>query len=434
MLLQDISDCWSPDGWLPVTQGSQPGRSQRMQPAQGSYPSACLTPQASRKRSSSSVEPSTAGQHLVQVPHADIQNERLPARHLSTRTPACDSRQSHNTDEHAGDSTAVTSTCRALSSVPELTDTSRGGDIPRPEAAPLPAVAHDPAHVSQAAAAVETDAAHDRQEAPAPEADNAPAHDNQEIARVTDDAAAMAAWLMQKPSLLQGVLGHLESLAAGAVGADSSIQTHASDRSAELGASSNARHPPAGLVAESSNAQETPARLVGASSNARDKPSLAGACDAQHQFSLPGASHTGMQASGQLLSCSSASASRQDCHQQAAAQSLPSQTDACPVTAIDHKPQHKLVSQHKASADAAVQQSGNGSQQVSHSKAGVCSAGQQEAACARLQQDGAWHCHSAFDLQGTLVEGWPASGKDASCPDPVPVKCRALLEHCAAGR
>lgn len=349
------------------------------------------------------------------------------------RTPACDSRQSHDTAEHAGDSIACANTGRPSSSMPELTDTPRGGDIPRPEAAPLPAVAQNPAHVSQAAAAVATDAAHDNQETSALEADIAPAHDHQETAVVTDDAAAMAAWLIHKPSLLQGVLAHLESLAAGAVGGDSGTQTRTSDPSAGLGASSNARHPPAGLVAASSNARYTPARLVGASSNARDKPSLADACNAQHQFSLPGASRTGTQAAGQPLSCSSASASRQAFHQQAVAKPLPSHTDAWPATGVDQKPQAEVVSQHKPSADAAVQQSGNGSQQVSHSKAAVRNADQQEAVCGRLEQDGAWHCQSAFDLQGD-AGGWWASAQGASCPDPVPLTCRALLEHCAAGR
>ena len=70
----------------------------------------------------------------------------------------------------------------------------------------------DPVFVSHDAAATEVGSALGSPEAAA--AEGSLAHDNQEAAAGEADAATMAAWLIQKPSLLQGVLGHLESLAA----------------------------------------------------------------------------------------------------------------------------------------------------------------------------------------------------------------------------
>ena len=84
--------------------------------------------------------------------------------------------------------------------------------------------------VSHAALAVEAGSAHSNPEA-------AVAHDNQEAAAGEADAVTMAAWLIQKPHLLQGVLGHLESLAASALG-KTSIPTPSSSPSAGALASS----------------------------------------------------------------------------------------------------------------------------------------------------------------------------------------------------
>lgn len=93
-----------------------------------------------------------------------------------------------------------------------------------------------PVVVSHDAAAAEAGLALGSSEAAAAESDLA--HDNQEAAAGEADAATMAAWLIQKPSLLQGVLGHLESLAANTF-LKSSASTPYLD-------------PPAGLLASSS--------------------------------------------------------------------------------------------------------------------------------------------------------------------------------------
>lgn len=91
--------------------------------------------------------------------------------------------------------------------------------------------AADAACISHKATAAESGSALGSPEAAAAEA--ALAHDNREAAAGEADAATMAAWLIQKPSLLQGVLGHLESLAASAAG-KISILSPSSDPSAGL--------------------------------------------------------------------------------------------------------------------------------------------------------------------------------------------------------
>ena len=79
--------------------------------------------------------------------------------------------------------------------------------------------AADAVCISGEATAAESGSALGSPEAVAAEADLA--HDNQKAAAGEAEAATMAAWLIQKPSLLQGVLGHLESLAASAMGKNS---------------------------------------------------------------------------------------------------------------------------------------------------------------------------------------------------------------------
>lgn len=303
---------------------------------------------------------------------------------------ACDS-STHSTAEHAGDSMAAAHT-HVVHLASQLIESSCKGDMSRPDAAPAPAAA-DAAHDNQEAAGA------DPQKAAAADGDDAPGDDKQEAAAVEADGAAVAAWLIQQPSLLQDVLGHLESLAMSAVDG-SSIQTPASD-------------PPA---------------LLGASSTARDEPSAACACATQLHFLLPDVSVIGMQAAGQPVPSSSASASRQECGQQAAATPLPSHADEHFVTPVVCVPQSEALSPHKTSADVAVQQSGTASLQVSHSNTGVCGGERQEAACARQQQHAA--C-SDFHSDPGECQG---SCHGASWPAPVPPTSRALLEHCTAGR
>ena len=344
-------------------------------------------PSSSRKRSSSSMQ---TGHDQAQSA-ADIVSQRFAARPPSVITTASDS-SILKAAEQAGNSMADMK--RASQSMTELPDTLWEGDTPSSEAAPPPAAAAS-AHGHPEVAAAEPDPAHGCHEAAATAADAA--HSSQEAAAAEADAAAMAAWLIQKPSLLQGVLGHLESLAASANG--------------EISSPTLASHPPAGLIA---------------SSSAANKPYVANACDARHQFILP--------ATAQALLCSSDSATKQKCgqlHEQVALPP-PFQADVYPATACGHQPQSADSDQHQASADAEVQQSDSGSHQPNRI-AGLGGSDQEGTLCANQQQCGALHLPAGFDGQGDAGE-CQGSCQVASCLNPVRPTGSALLEHCAAGR
>ena len=245
-LLQDISDCWSPDGWLPVAQGS---RGCTPQLVQGFNHDA--RQRLSRKRSSCSVQSTTAGNNITQPAVGVSQQSAAKQPAVNTSAPA-----SSTVDAVKHVATGVTAgvMCRDLHSA------AYGGNVANFEAAAgaraaalsldsIEAAAEaDPVYASPEATAAKAGSAHDSPEAAFAEANLA--HDNRDAAAGEAHAATMAAWLIQKPSLLQGVLGCLESFAASTAG-----------KSSVLPPPSN---PPAGLLA---------------SSTATDKLSVVSACD-----------------------------------------------------------------------------------------------------------------------------------------------------------
>lgn len=141
------------------------------------------------------------------------------------------------------------------------------------------------------------------------------------------------------------------------------------------------------------------------------------------------------QPAGQALSCASASAAMQEWGGlEAAAAPLLSQAT---VTADSHQPQHLFSSQHKASADAEMQQSDSITYQSSYSVIGLYDLHHQEALCASASQQ-QQQCSSSY-LPGLLEsqsggEDQQGGCRGASCPGPVQATDGALLGHCAAGR
>lgn len=241
-LLQDISDCWSPDGWLPVTQGA---RSCRPQLVQGSNHAACQQP--SRKRSNCSTQSTTAGGKHTQPAAGVTQWSAVVQPIVNISVPAS---SAVHTVELVANGMTPAGTCRGSHSMAlgaNVTDmapasTSAPADPPQGNKAAADAQAES-FYVTHESTAAEAGSALCGPKAAVAEADIA--YGNQD-----GDAATMAAWLVQKPHLLQGVLGHLERLASSVVG-KSSAATPSSD-------------PPAGLLA---------------SSTAADKLSVVSACN-----------------------------------------------------------------------------------------------------------------------------------------------------------
>lgn len=141
---------------------------------------------------------------------------------------------------------------------------------------------------------------------------------------------------------------------------------------------------------------------------------------------------------GQPLSSTSDSAAKQEWGQlQLQAAASPSPTPAKDASVDHHQPQSMTSSQHKASADAEVQQPDITSQWSIHSLADFCHRNQQDAACTsaneQQQQGTAQHPSLPSESRG-CVEQPQGCSHDASCPDSVRATGRAFREHCAAGR
>lgn len=145
---------------------------------------------------------------------------------------------------------------------------------------------------------------------------------------------------------------------------------------------------------------------------------------------LPAASVATARAAGQPLSCTSASAGKQEWDElEAAASPLPPQATG---TAGNHHPQYMLSSLHKASADAELQQPDGMSHPSSHSVTGLQGLDAGCASTSQQQQRIPSHLSGPLELHG---DGKEHQGSCcASSPDPVQATDRALLEHCAAGR
>lgn len=155
--------------------------------------------------------------------------------------------------------------------------------------------------------------------------------------------------------------------------------------------------------------------------------------------SLPAASFAtaqpaAAQPAGQPLSCSSASAAMQEWGGLEAAAS-PSVSQAT-ATADSQQPQYLLSSQHKASADAEMQQSDRITYQSNHSVMGLYDLHQQEAMCASTSQQ-----QQFISSHVPGLSKWQSGGEDhqgscrgASCPTPAQATDGALPGHCAAGR
>ena len=164
----------------------------------------------------------TAGHHYTQ-PAAGVSQQLAAKQPVVNTSPPASSTM--DIVKHVDTGVTAGIMCRDLHSV-----ALRGGSADFKAA--LPPAAADPSlgdlieDVAEADAicagevtAAEAGSALGSSEATAAEADLD--HDNQEAAAGEADAATMAAWLIQKPSLLQGLLGCLESLAARAVGTSS---------------------------------------------------------------------------------------------------------------------------------------------------------------------------------------------------------------------
>ena len=146
--------------------------------------------------------------------------------------------------------------------------------------------------------------------------------------------------------------------------------------------------------------------------------------------SLPAAFFETAQAAGQPPSRTSASAAKQEWDElKTAASPVPPQATG---TAGSHQPQIVLSSQHKASADAEVQQSDS----VRRSNTKLWDLDQQEALCHSTGQQQQQQC-SFSHLHGPLEFQSGGKERQGSCRgvsfDPVQATDRALLEHCAAG-
>lgn len=169
------------------------------------------------------IQQSAAGQPIVNssVPAGGILDTAERAASHVTAPDLCRGLQSQKWGGYVanGDAAAIP---------PAPADLAQGSHI-------AAAAEADPVLVSHDAAATEVGSALGSPEAAA--AEGSLAHDNQEAAAGEADAATMAAWLIQKPSLLQGVLGHLESLAASTL-LKSSAPTPYSNAPAGLPASS----------------------------------------------------------------------------------------------------------------------------------------------------------------------------------------------------
>lgn len=156
----------------------------------------------------------TAGENRTQPANVVIQQSAARQPIVSSTAPAGGIL---DTVEHAASHSTAPDSCRGLHSQ------EGGGHVADCDAA-MPPAAADLAEGSRLAAAAEADPAlvsHDEAAIEAGSAagssEAATAEDNQarqEAVAGETDAATMAAWLIQKPLLLQGVLGHLESLAA----------------------------------------------------------------------------------------------------------------------------------------------------------------------------------------------------------------------------
>lgn len=235
------------------------------------------------------------------------------------------------------------------------------------------------------------------------------ANEGQTEAAPEADAAVMAAWLMQKPSLLEGILGHLESFAATAAEVTStSCDADTSLVAVDLATQSDCRaspnsHSPHGQVSTSPVNQCSPVE-------AAEQPLPFG--------------------SGLL-------AEHDDCvHQKADSTSRPSHSTAHPQLNHDHRPQATAQDHYAVQADARHQQSDNADGQGTHSLPGSGPLEYQLVADASQLQCSDKQQHQAADAQAA------ASGHEQSVREdspsgvshPEPLMSRLLLEHCIAGR
>ena len=130
-------------------------------------------------------------------------------------------------------------------------------------------------------------------------------------------------------------------------------------------------------------------------------------------------------------------------HLPAAASPPPTPAKVASVADHDYQPQSVTSSQHRASADAEVQQPDVTSHWSIHSLAESCDHIQQDTACTnsheqqqqqqQQQQSIAQHPSWPFESHGCAEQRQDCS-RDASCPDSVHATGREFREHCAAGR
>ena len=240
------------------------------------------------------------------------------------------------------------------------------------------------------------------------------ANDAQEEAAPEADAAAMAAWLIQKPSLLEGILGHLESFAATAAEASStscdvSTSLHAADlaRQSYCLAAPDTESPHGKANTTQTNQFLRPAE-------ADEQPLLLGVPADRDDDQL---------------------------HQQIHTISLPSQSTVHPRLSHGQQAQTAVQDSSAVQAYARPQLSKHAGGEVTLSlmdsgpveqKAEVdagqlpCSAGQQQQGTDAQTAD-------AQAAASGCRQGQPEGNlSGASCPEPL--MSRLLLEHCAAGR